>query len=108
MTKSAVADACRHRRLAAVVSTRAVLTNGHTGLVPRAPVFFLFEGPPTGCGEINFLLPSQRSTVRENRQILSSEGPRSAGGAQGRNAGKDATGLDRTGTRVPSRRASGK
>jgi len=33
---------------------RAVLTNGHTGHVPRAPGFFLFEGPPTGCGEINF------------------------------------------------------
>ena len=34
----------------------AVLTNGHTGHVPRAPgSFFLFEGPPTGCGEINFL-----------------------------------------------------
>ena len=32
---------------------RAVLTNGHTGHVPRAPgFFFLFEGPPTGCGEI--------------------------------------------------------
>jgi len=24
---------------------RAVLTNGHTGHVPRAPDFFLFEGP---------------------------------------------------------------
>jgi len=63
-------------------------------------IFFLFEGPPTGCGELNFLkliilLPSQRSTVRETRQILSSEGPRSAGGggAQGLNVGKDATGL---------------
>jgi len=33
---------------------RAVLTNGHTGHVPRAPgIFFLFEGSPTGCGEIN-------------------------------------------------------
>ena len=33
----------------------AVLTNGHTGHVPRAPDFFcLFEGPPTGCGEIIF------------------------------------------------------
>jgi len=58
--------------------------------------FFLFEGPPTGCGEILFfkliiLLPSQRSTVRETRQILSSDGPRSAGGAQGPSAGKDAT-----------------
>ena len=28
--------------------------NGHTGHVPRAPNFFLFEGPPTGCGEIIF------------------------------------------------------
>ena len=28
---------------------------GHTGHVPRAPDFFLFEGPPTGCGEIIFL-----------------------------------------------------
>ena len=37
------------------------------------------------------LLPSQRSTVRETRKILSSEGPRSAGGVQGPNAGKDAT-----------------
>jgi len=35
---------------------RAVLTNAHTGHVPRAPgIIFLFEGPPTGCGEINFL-----------------------------------------------------
>jgi len=35
---------------------RAVLTNGHTGHVPRAPgFFFLFEGAPTGCGEINVL-----------------------------------------------------
>ena len=32
---------------------RAVLTNGHTGHVPRAPDFFLFQGSPTGCGEIN-------------------------------------------------------
>ena len=32
----------------------AVLTNGHTGHVPRASDFFLFEGPPTGCGEILF------------------------------------------------------
>ena len=39
-----------------VGTTRAVLTNGHTGYVPRAPGFFvLFEGPPTGCGEINCL-----------------------------------------------------
>ena len=30
--------------------TRVVLTNGHA---PRGPDFF--EGPPTGCGEINFL-----------------------------------------------------
>ena len=30
-------------------STRAVLTNGHIGHVP------LFEGPRTGCGEIDFL-----------------------------------------------------
>ena len=33
-------------------------------------IFFLFEGPPTGCGEINFfkliiLLFSQRSTVKD-------------------------------------------
>ena len=28
---------------------RAVLTNGTPGF------FFLFEGPPTGCGEIIFL-----------------------------------------------------
>jgi len=33
---------------------RAVLTNGRSGHVPRAPDFFLFEGPPTGCDEINF------------------------------------------------------
>jgi len=31
---------------------RAVLTNGHTRHVPTAPGFFLFEGLPTGCGEI--------------------------------------------------------
>jgi len=36
--------------------SRAVLTNGHTGHVPRAPgFFFLFDGSPTGCGEIIFL-----------------------------------------------------
>jgi len=52
---------------------RVVLTNGHTGHVPRAPgFFFFFEEPPTGCGEINFLkliilLPLQRSAVRETR-----------------------------------------
>jgi len=56
-------------------------------------IFVLFQGPPAGCGEINFfkliiLLPSQRSTVRETREILSSERPRSAGGAQDPNAGK--------------------
>jgi len=34
---------------------RAVLTNRHTGHVFKAPVFFSFWGPPTGCGEINFL-----------------------------------------------------
>ena len=34
---------------------RAVLINGHTGHVPRAPGYF-FEGPPTGCGEIIFKL----------------------------------------------------
>jgi len=41
------------------VSCRAVLTNGHTGHVPRAPGFFLFEGPPTGCGDLkktNYLI----------------------------------------------------
>ena len=32
----------------------AVLTNGHTGHVPRAPDFFRFDWPPTGCGEIIF------------------------------------------------------
>jgi len=52
--------------------SRAVLTNGYTEHVPRPPDFFLFGGPPTGCGEIIFLkliivLPSQRSTVRETR-----------------------------------------
>jgi len=40
---------------AAAAAARAVLTNGHIGHVPRAPDFFLFEGPRTGCGEINFL-----------------------------------------------------
>ena len=35
--------------------SRAVLTNGHTGHVPRAPGFF-FQRPPTGCGEIIFLI----------------------------------------------------
>jgi len=50
--------------------SRAVLTNGH---VPKGPwIFFLFEGPPTGCGEINLvklniLLPLQTPTVRETR-----------------------------------------
>jgi len=36
--------------------SKAVLANGHcTGHVPRAPgFFFLFEGPPTGCGKIFF------------------------------------------------------
>ena len=37
---------------------------GTLGTCPGPPAFFLFEGPPTGCGEINFLkliilLPSQ-------------------------------------------------
>jgi len=51
--------------------SRAVLTNGHTAHVPKAPrFFFLFDVPPTGC--VNFfkliiLLPSQRSIVRETR-----------------------------------------
>ena len=50
--------------------SRAVLTSGH---VPKGPwIFFLFEGPPTGCGEINLvklniLLPLQTPTVRETR-----------------------------------------
>ena len=43
-----------HATAAAGDLTRAVLTNGHTGHVPKAPDFFLFEGPPTGCGEIIF------------------------------------------------------
>ena len=54
----------------ATVEGRAVLTNGHTGHVPRAPgFFFLFEEPETGCGEINFLklIISQRSILRETR-----------------------------------------
>jgi len=96
----------------------------------QGPDFVLFEGPPTGCGEIKFFKlivlllmivhdrtntssaylvnltvfalflccagivadngaittanflpqPSQISAVRETRKILSSEGPRSAGG----------------------------
>ena len=28
---------------------------GTLGTCPGPPDFFLFEGPPTGCGEINFL-----------------------------------------------------
>jgi len=76
-------------RTGTVRDCRTVLTNEHTGHVPRAPgFFFLFMGPPTGRGEISFfkliiLLPSQRSTVRETRYILSSEGPRSVGGCPG-------------------------
>ena len=51
---------------------RAVLTNGHTGHVPSWAPGFFFDGPPTGCGEINFfkqiiLLHSPRSSVRETR-----------------------------------------
>jgi len=53
-------------------ASRVVLTNGHTGHVPRAPRFFLFEGPPTRSGEINYLkliilLLLQRSTVRKTQ-----------------------------------------
>ena len=49
---------------------RAVLTNGHTGHVPRAPDFFLFEGPPTGCGEIfkktNYLITFAKINCKGN------------------------------------------
>jgi len=47
----------RHASDATVYFTRsrAVLTNGHTGHVPGARGFFIFEGPPTGCDEIIFL-----------------------------------------------------
>jgi len=45
---------CVEFQLDAVEGGKAVLTNGHTGHVPRAPGFFLFEAPPTGCGEIIF------------------------------------------------------
>jgi len=45
-----------HRHSLVLARRRAVLTNGHSGHVPRAPDFsFLFEGPLTGCGEINSL-----------------------------------------------------
>jgi len=35
-------------------ASRAILTNGHTGHVPRAPGFFFFLRAPSGCGKINF------------------------------------------------------
>jgi len=45
----------RTLRCLAHPNSRAVLTNRHTGHVPRAPgFFFLFEGPPAGCDEIDF------------------------------------------------------
>ena len=33
----------------------AVLTNGHTGHVRAQGLRIFFDGPLTGCGEINFL-----------------------------------------------------
>jgi len=47
---SAIADICRKRAiaclLASVITNRTVLTNGHTGHVPRAPeIFFFLRGP---------------------------------------------------------------
>ena len=59
---------------------KAVLTNGHTGHVPRASRFFFFLRDPNWLWWNNFLkliifLPSERSTVRETRLILTSEGP---------------------------------
>ena len=45
------------------------------------------------CRPTGSVLLSLVYCVLEIRQILSSEGPRSAGGAQGPNAGKDGTGL---------------
>ena len=51
---------------------RAVLSNGHTGHVPKAPGFFSFWGAPNSLRWNNLvtliiLLPSQRSAVRETR-----------------------------------------
>ena len=67
------------------------------GTCPGPRIFFLFEGPPTGRGEINvlrliILLPSQISTVRERGKYFLARGPVRLSGAQGPNAGKDATG----------------
>ena len=60
MTNSSIhVDLCTARNASNTDKSQqytAVLTNGYTGHVPRAPgFFFLFEGPPTGCGEIIFL-----------------------------------------------------
>ena len=35
-------------------ASRAILTNGHTEHMPRAPGFFFFLRAPSGCGKINF------------------------------------------------------
>ena len=74
-----------------VVPIRAVLTNGHTGHVPRAPGFFSFWGPPTGCGEIiflktNYIITFAKINCKGNPVYTFLRGARSAGGAQGPNA----------------------
>ena len=79
-------------------SLRAVLTNGHTGHVPRATGFFFFLRGPNWLWwnkffKTNYLITFAKTNCKGNpvNSLLPSEGPRSAGGAQGPNAGKDAT-----------------
>jgi len=61
-------------------------------------IFFLSEGPPTDCGEINLLkltnylitLAKINCTEKPGKYFLA-RGPVRLGGAQGPSAGKDAT-----------------
>ena len=74
---------------------RTVLTNGH---VPRAPEFFssFFEGPfqlavVKWIFKTNYLITFAKINCNGNLVNTFWRGPRSAGGAQGPSAGKDAT-----------------
>jgi len=60
---------------------------------PAPDFFFLFEGPPTGCGEIIFLklIILLLMVLHDQGPRIFSEGPRWLEGAQGPNAGKDGT-----------------
>jgi len=64
--------------------------------VPRAPGFFFFlRGPQLAVVKLffksNYLITFAKINSKRNPVNTFSRGPRSAGGAQGPNAGKDAT-----------------